>query len=73
MAMHKLIFHHAAYRHSVKVTPEAFERDPENDSSRAGRASACRPSSSATRRWRERLLGEKLGGPPVKPYQPRHL
>ncbi len=70
-ALHRLIVTSATYRQSSKVTPELFERDPEN------RLLARGPRFRLPS-WMIRdqalaasgLLVEKLGGPPVKPYQP---
>ncbi|HEV2292981.1 MAG TPA: PSD1 and planctomycete cytochrome C domain-containing protein [Tepidisphaeraceae bacterium] len=70
-AMHRLIVTSAAYRQSSKVTPEAFERDPENRLIARGPrfrlpAVVIRDQALAA----SGLLVEKIGGPPVKPYQP---
>ncbi len=67
----RLIVTSAAYRQSSKVTPALAERDPENRL--LARGPRLRMPS-----WMIRdqalaasgLLVEKLGGPPVKPYQP---
>lgn len=67
----RLIVTSAAYRQSSKVTPTQFERDPENRL--LARGPRFRMPS-----WMIRdaalaasgLLVDKLGGPPVKPYQP---
>ncbi len=67
----RLIVTSATYRQSSKVTPEAFERDPENRLLARG-ARFRMPS------WMLRdqalavsgLLVEHLGGPPVNSYQP---
>ncbi len=48
----RLIVTSAAYRQSSAVKQEILSRDPENRLLRAVRACVCRPSSSATRRWR---------------------
>jgi hypothetical protein len=70
-AMHRLIVTSAAYRQSSKVSPELFERDPENRLMARGSryrlpVFAIRDQALAA----SGLLVEKLGGPPVKPYQP---
>jgi len=70
-AMHRLIVTSATYRQSSKVTPELFERDPENRL--MARASRYRLPIFAIRDQAlsaSGLLVEKLGGPPVKTYQP---
>ncbi|MGB7160735.1 MAG: PSD1 and planctomycete cytochrome C domain-containing protein, partial [Tepidisphaeraceae bacterium] len=69
--MHRLIVTSAAYRQSSKVTAESFERDPENRLIARGPrmrlpAVVIRDQALAA----SGLLVEKLGGPPVKPYQP---
>ena len=69
--MHRLIVTSAAYRQSSRVTPAMMERDPDNRL--LGRAPRYRLPS-----WMLRdqalalggLLVEKVGGPPVKTYQP---
>jgi hypothetical protein len=70
-AMHRLIVTSATYRQSSKVTPELFERDPENRLMARGArfrlpVFAIRDQALAA----SGLLVEKLGGPPVKSYQP---
>ncbi|MDQ3439163.1 MAG: DUF1553 domain-containing protein, partial [Planctomycetota bacterium] len=70
-ALHRLIVTSAAYRQSSKVTPEAFERDPENRLIARGPrfrlpAVVLRDQALAA----SGLLVEKIGGPPVKSYQP---
>src|SRR5262245_52314216 len=70
-AMHRLIVTSATYRQSSRVTPALAERDPQNRL--LARGPRFRPPS-----WMVRdqalaasgLLVRKLGGPPVKPYQP---
>ena len=73
-AMQKLIVSSAAYRQSSKVTPELFERDPENRLLARGPrfrlpAEMIRDQALAV----SGLLVEKVGGPSVKPYQPAGL
>ncbi len=70
-AMHRLIVTSAAYRQSSRVTPETFERDPENRLVARGpryRLPAFVLRDQAL--FASGLLVEKLGGPSVKPYQP---
>ena len=64
----------ATYRQSSKVTPALLEKDPENRLlARAPRfrlpAQVVRDQALAV----SGLLVEKVGGPPVKPYQPPGL
>ena len=69
--LHKLIVMSATYQQSSKLTPAQYERDPEN------RLLARGPRHRLPS-WMLRdvalaasgLLVEKIGGPPVKPYQP---
>ncbi|MDB5319947.1 MAG: Planctomycete cytochrome [Phycisphaerales bacterium] len=70
-ALHRLIVTSATYRQSSKITPDLFERDPENRLMARGArfrlpAFALRDQALAA----AGLLIEKVGGPPVKPYQP---
>jgi hypothetical protein len=70
-AMHRLIVTSNTYRQSSKVTPELLEKDPGNRL--LARGARYRLSSFALRDGALAtggLLVEKLGGPPVKPYQP---
>jgi hypothetical protein len=70
----KLIVTSATYRQSSKVTPALLERDPDNRLLARG-ARFRLPS------WMIRdgalaaggLMVERLGGPPVKPYQPEGI
>jgi len=72
--LHKLILMSATYRQSSKATPALLEKDPENRLLARG-ARYRLPS------WMIRdqalaasgLLVEKIGGPPVKPYQPEGI
>ncbi|MEX2263824.1 MAG: DUF1553 domain-containing protein [Bryobacteraceae bacterium] len=73
-AMQKTIVTSATYRQSSKVTPEGFERDPENRLLARGprirlSAEMIRDQALAA----SGLLVEEMGGPPVKPYQPPGL
>ncbi len=70
-AMHKLIVMSATYRQSSKATPEMIERDPDNRL--LARGARFRLPSTILRDQAlaiSGLLYEKIGGPPVKPYQP---
>lgn len=72
--MHRLIVLSAAYQQSSKVTPELLQKDPHNRW--LGRGPRQRLSSLAIRDQALALSGlltEKVGGPPVKPYQPGDL
>jgi hypothetical protein len=73
-ALHRLIVTSATYRQSSKVTPQLFERDPENRLLSRG-ARFRMPS------WMIRdvalaasgLMEDQRGGPSVKPYQPEGI
>jgi len=70
-AMHRLIVTSATYRQSSRSTPTLRERDPDNRL--LARGPRARLSSLTIRDqalFASGLLVEKLGGPPVKPYQP---
>ncbi|MEO5803045.1 MAG: PSD1 and planctomycete cytochrome C domain-containing protein [Verrucomicrobiota bacterium] len=70
-AMHKLIMMSATYQQSSQSTPELNERDPENRL--FARGARFRLPSAILRDQAlaiSGLLKEKIGGPPVKPYQP---
>jgi hypothetical protein len=70
-AIHRLIVTSAAYRQSSKVSPELFERDPENRL--LARGPRFRLPSVFIRDQAlaaSGLLVEKVGGAPVKGYQP---
>jgi hypothetical protein len=70
-AMHRLIVTSNTYRQSSKVTPELYERDPENRL--LARGSRHRLPSFMIRDGAlamSGLLVERVGGAPVKPYQP---
>jgi hypothetical protein len=70
-ALHRLIVTSATYRQSSKVTPELFERDPANRlMARGPRYRLPSPTIRDQALAASGLLVEKLGGPPVKPYQP---
>jgi hypothetical protein len=73
-AMQTLIVTSATYRQSSKVSPELEEKDPENRLLARGPrfrldAFAIRDNALAI----GGLLVDKVGGPPVKPYQPPGL
>ena len=73
-ALQKLIVKSAVYRQSSKMTGPAIKRDPENVLlARAPRfrlpAEMIRDQALAV----GGLLSDKMGGPSVKPYQPRGL
>jgi hypothetical protein len=73
-ALQRTIVTSAAYRQSSKMTPEAFERDPENRLVARGprlrlQAEMIRDQALAV----SGLLVEEVGGPSVKPYQPTGL
>ena len=73
-ALLKTIVTSATYRQSSRVTPSLLERDPENRL--LARAPRLRLPSETLRDQAlavSGLLVEKLGGPPVKPYQPPGL
>ncbi len=70
-ALVKLMVTSAAYRQSSRVTPELFERDPDNRLLARGprfRLSAEMIRDQAL--FVSGLLSEKMYGPPVKPPQP---
>ena len=67
----RLIVTSATYRQSSRVTPELLEKDPDNRL--LARGPRYRWPSFVLRDQAldlSELLVEKLGGPPVKPYQP---
>ena len=72
--LQKLILMSATYRQSSHVTPQQLSRDPENRLLGRGPryrlpAAVIRDQSLAA----SGLLVERIGGPPVKPYQPQGL
>jgi hypothetical protein len=70
-AMHRLIVTSATYRQSSRLTPLLLERDPDNRL--LARGPRYRLSSYVIRDQALALSGllvAKIGGPPVKPYQP---
>ena len=73
-ALQKTIVMSATYRQSSKVTPELFQKDPENRLLARGprlrlSAEMIRDQTLAA----SGLLVEKIGGPSVRPYQPAGL
>jgi hypothetical protein len=69
--MDRLIVTSATYRQASNLTPESFERDPENRLLARGprfRLPAYMIRDQAL--FASGLMVEKVGGPPVKPYQP---
>jgi len=73
-AMQRLMVTSSTYRQSSRVTPELRERDPENRLLARGPrfrlpAEMVRDNALVA----SGLLVEKLGGPPVFPYQPKGL
>jgi hypothetical protein len=72
--LHKLIVTSAAYKQSSRVSPALLERDPDNRL--LARGPRLRLSPFLLRDQALALSGllvEKVGGPPVKPYQPAGL
>ncbi|MBI1356027.1 MAG: DUF1553 domain-containing protein [Acidobacteria bacterium] len=64
----------AAYRQDSAVTPQLLERDPENRL--LARGPRLRLDAAAIRDqalWLAGELQQEIGGPPVKPYQPKGL
>jgi mono/diheme cytochrome c family protein len=73
-AMQKLIVTSAVYRQSSRVTPELFEKDPENRLIAHGprfRLPAEMIRDNAL--FVSGLITDKIGGPSVLPYQPKGL
>lgn len=73
-ALQKLILMSATYRQSSRVLTELLERDPDNRL--LARGPRFRLNSHVLRDqalFLSGLLAEKMGGPPVKPYQPPGL
>ena len=69
--LQRLLVTSSTYRQSSRATPELIERDPENRL--LARASRYRLNSHLLRDQAlaaSGLLMERVGGPPVKPYQP---
>jgi hypothetical protein len=73
-ALHKLIVMSATYRQSSKVTPQLYERDPENRL--LARGPRFRMPSWMMRDvalFASGLCKEQMGGPAVQPYQPEGI
>ena len=73
-AMQRLIVTSATYRQASRVTPELLKRDPENRLLARGprfRLPAEMIRDGAL--YQSGLLKEKVGGPGVRPYQPKGL
>lgn len=69
--INRLIVTSATYRQSSRVSNERYEVDPENRY--YGRGSRTRMPAMVLRDWAltaSGLLDERVGGPPVYPYQP---
>jgi len=72
--LHRLIVTSTAYRQSSAMTPAQLERDPQNRL--IARGPRIRMSAQAIRDQAlslASLLVERIGGPPVKPYQPPNV
>ncbi len=73
-ALQKTIVMSATYRQSSKITPEAGQKDPENRLLARGPRLRLGPEMIRDQAlYVAGLLVEKLGDPPVKPYQPAGL
>ncbi len=73
-ALQKTIVMSAAYRQSSKVTPELLQKDPDNRLLARGPRLRLGPDMIRDQALSlAGLLVEKVGGPPVKPYQPPGL
>ena len=72
--MNRLILTSATYQQSSRVTPDHLTKDPGNQF--YGRASRFRMPSMILRDWAlasSDLLVQRVGGPPVYPYQPDNV
>lgn len=73
-ALQKVIVMSATYRQSSKVTPELLQKDPDNRLLARGPRLRLTPDILRDQAlYFAGLLVEKMGGPPVKPYQPPGL
>ncbi len=73
-ALHQLILSSATFQQSSKVTPKLVAADPENRFlARGPRMRLDGFSIRDTALHAAGLLDERVGGPPVKPYQPEGL
>jgi len=71
-AFYKLMVTSAAYRQSAKASPEALKKDPENRY--LSRGPRFRMDAEMVRDYALAaggLLAKEIGGPSVKPYQPK--
>jgi hypothetical protein len=72
--LHKLIVMSATYRQSAKVSPAALERDPNNRLLSHGPRLRLSPFYLRDQALAlSGLLVDRVGGPPVRPYQPPGL
>jgi len=72
--LHRLIVTSAAYRQSSRVTPTLLEKDPDNRLLARGPRLRLSPFSLRDQALLfSGLLVDKMGGPPVRPYQPPGL
>jgi hypothetical protein len=73
-AMQRLIVTSATYRQLSKVTPELYQKDPDNRLLARGPRYRLGPEEIRDQALAASgLLVEKIGGPSVKPYQPPGL
>ena len=73
-ALHRLIATSATFRQSSSVSPKVRDEDPENRFlARGPRFQLPAEVLRDQVLWASGLLVEKLGGPPVRPYQPPGL
>jgi hypothetical protein len=72
--LHKLIVMSATYRQSTQVTPDLLARDPDNELyTRGPRFRIDGEMVRDQALYLSGLLNEKLGGRPVRPYQPEGI
>lgn len=73
-ALHRLIVTSSTFRQRSTPTSELRQRDPENRLlARGPRYQLSAEMLRDQALWAARLLVEKVGGPPVRPYQPAGL
>ncbi|MFK7741804.1 MAG: DUF1553 domain-containing protein [Planctomycetota bacterium] len=73
-ALHRLIVTSATFRQSSHASPELRAKDPNNEL--LGRGPRYQLAAETLRDqvlWASGLLVDKVGGPPVRPYQPKGL
>jgi len=70
-ALHKLIVTSATYRQSSQASPELLAGDPDNKLLARPEEPAHRRNAAGWRAFRRGVARAKIGGPSVKPYQPR--